>query len=301
MFDKIEQSKENKSKPVSNFATQSQDKIKQGLSFVDNRPEVIIQRKIQKTANNSQVTQATQLHSAPSGAVQRVGLLGLGAGAAVGGYALYKLLQHMFPAVTLRFPDSNMDIWEGWRDFSEATSVRSKLGAMSYSWLSLEVNLGGNDLGLTEMFIKPIIGGGWVDVDSLTAGQLGAYSNFSRFKIVIHIGPELLADDSDTNQARITTTLHHEWSSHALPFYNFAKKFGRTRLASDRAQLANTEIGAGGSLDVDEQHDQLSYGTAEGYREGMNQSADLIRRRNQNQADIMEIDGLTDQIDHFTL
>ena len=52
MYEQVEKPKENKSRAVANFVTQKKSDVKQGFGFVDNRPEAIIQRKLQVIANN---------------------------------------------------------------------------------------------------------------------------------------------------------------------------------------------------------------------------------------------------------
>ena len=58
MYAQVEKPKENKSRAVANSVTQKKGNVKQGFGFVDNRPEVVVQRKLQEMAKkNSQVTQ----------------------------------------------------------------------------------------------------------------------------------------------------------------------------------------------------------------------------------------------------
>ncbi|AQS39591.1 hypothetical protein Sps_04506 [Shewanella psychrophila] len=52
MYVQADKSKENKSRAVANSVTQKKNNLKQGCGFVDNRPEVIAQRKLQATTNN---------------------------------------------------------------------------------------------------------------------------------------------------------------------------------------------------------------------------------------------------------
>ena len=62
MYAQVEKSKENKNKSVANPVTQKQDGGESTFQFVDNRPEAIVQRKLQELANNRpQAKQATQL------------------------------------------------------------------------------------------------------------------------------------------------------------------------------------------------------------------------------------------------
>lgn len=53
MYKQIEKSKENKSRTVANSVTQKKSDVKQGLGFVDNRPEGVAQRKLQEMMNDS--------------------------------------------------------------------------------------------------------------------------------------------------------------------------------------------------------------------------------------------------------
>jgi hypothetical protein len=53
MYAQVEKSKENKSKAVANSVAQKKNIGSQGLGFVDNRPQVIAQRKLQDMAGNS--------------------------------------------------------------------------------------------------------------------------------------------------------------------------------------------------------------------------------------------------------
>ncbi len=60
MYAKVEKTKENKSRAVANSVTQNKSGVMQGFGFVNNRPEVIVQRKLQEMANNSpQIQNAT--------------------------------------------------------------------------------------------------------------------------------------------------------------------------------------------------------------------------------------------------
>ncbi|MFG6100313.1 hypothetical protein SPB21_34050 [Leptothoe sp. ISB3NOV94-8A] len=54
MYEQVERSKENKSRAVANSVAQRKKNTKQGFGFVDNRPEAIMQRKVQEVANSSQ-------------------------------------------------------------------------------------------------------------------------------------------------------------------------------------------------------------------------------------------------------
>lgn len=64
MYEQVEKPKENKSRVVTNSVTQKRSNGRKGFSFVDNRPEVIAQRKLQEKANNSsQAKQAAQLQA----------------------------------------------------------------------------------------------------------------------------------------------------------------------------------------------------------------------------------------------
>ncbi len=53
MYAQIEKSKENKSRAVANSVAQKKSNLKQGFGFVDNRSEVIAQRKFQNVANHT--------------------------------------------------------------------------------------------------------------------------------------------------------------------------------------------------------------------------------------------------------
>lgn len=48
-----DKTQENKSQSVANVVSQKQSSGESTLQFVDNRPETIVQRKLQKTANSS--------------------------------------------------------------------------------------------------------------------------------------------------------------------------------------------------------------------------------------------------------
>ncbi|CAH9053881.1 hypothetical protein PSECIP111951_00913 [Pseudoalteromonas holothuriae] len=62
MYAQVEKSKENKSRVVANSVAQKKSDEKQGFGFVDNRPEAVAQRTLQKMTNGYQlVKQATQL------------------------------------------------------------------------------------------------------------------------------------------------------------------------------------------------------------------------------------------------
>jgi hypothetical protein len=53
MYEQVEKPKVNKSRAVANSVTQKKNSVKQGFSFVDNRPEAVVQRKLQEMANNN--------------------------------------------------------------------------------------------------------------------------------------------------------------------------------------------------------------------------------------------------------
>ena len=53
MYAQVEKPKENKSRPVANSVAQKKGKGKHGFGFVDNRPEVVAQRKLQVIADNN--------------------------------------------------------------------------------------------------------------------------------------------------------------------------------------------------------------------------------------------------------
>lgn len=62
MYAQVEKSKENKSRTVANSVGQKQSNVKKGFEFDDNRPETVVQRKLQGMVNNSpQAKQAAQL------------------------------------------------------------------------------------------------------------------------------------------------------------------------------------------------------------------------------------------------
>jgi len=75
MYAQVEKSKESKSQSVANSVTQKKSNVKQGLGFVDNRPEAVAQRKLQEMAKNcSDVNSTAQLQrdiSSSSGVIQR--------------------------------------------------------------------------------------------------------------------------------------------------------------------------------------------------------------------------------------
>lgn len=56
MYEQVEKSKENKSSSVANSVGQKKSNGKQGLRFEDNRPETIVQRKLQEIANKSSLS-----------------------------------------------------------------------------------------------------------------------------------------------------------------------------------------------------------------------------------------------------
>lgn len=55
MYSQIDKQKENKSRTVANSVTKKKSNVKQGVEFVDNRPEQLLQRKLQSSA--SQIVQ----------------------------------------------------------------------------------------------------------------------------------------------------------------------------------------------------------------------------------------------------
>jgi replicative superfamily II helicase len=62
MYEQKEKPKENKGRAVANSVVQKQSSSKQGIVFVDNRPETVAQRKLQEVANNTpRSKQTTQL------------------------------------------------------------------------------------------------------------------------------------------------------------------------------------------------------------------------------------------------
>lgn len=61
MYAQVEKPKENQSRAVANTAAQKKSNVKQGFGFVDNRPEVVAQRKLQEMTNKS--PQATLISS----------------------------------------------------------------------------------------------------------------------------------------------------------------------------------------------------------------------------------------------
>ncbi len=66
MYAQIEKPKENKTKAVANSVAQKKNNGGQGLKFIDNRPEAITQRKLQKMDNNRpQVKQTVMLQAMP--------------------------------------------------------------------------------------------------------------------------------------------------------------------------------------------------------------------------------------------
>jgi hypothetical protein len=64
MYAQVEKPKENKNRAVANSVTQKKSNAKQGIGFVDNRPETIAQKKLQGVVNNSsQGKQIAQMQS----------------------------------------------------------------------------------------------------------------------------------------------------------------------------------------------------------------------------------------------
>lgn len=53
MYAQVENPKENKSRAIANSVAQKKSNGKQGFGFVDNRPEMVTQRKVQEVANKS--------------------------------------------------------------------------------------------------------------------------------------------------------------------------------------------------------------------------------------------------------
>ncbi|GAA80816.1 hypothetical protein [Pseudoalteromonas sp. BSi20495] len=62
MYAQLEKSKENKNRAIANSVAQKKSNGKQGFGFVDNRPQTIVQRKLQKMAINSQGALQVQNH-----------------------------------------------------------------------------------------------------------------------------------------------------------------------------------------------------------------------------------------------
>lgn len=56
MYAQVEKPKENKSRSVANSVGQKKNNMKQGLGFVDNRPEAMLQRKLQERINRNSQT-----------------------------------------------------------------------------------------------------------------------------------------------------------------------------------------------------------------------------------------------------
>lgn len=61
MYAQVEKPKENKSRAAANAVAQKKSDVKQGFGFVDNRPETVAQRILQKIANNNSQVATTQL------------------------------------------------------------------------------------------------------------------------------------------------------------------------------------------------------------------------------------------------
>lgn len=57
MYAQTEKTKEHKNKAVCNSVAQKKSNVKQSFGFVDNRPETVAQRKLQKIANNYSINQ----------------------------------------------------------------------------------------------------------------------------------------------------------------------------------------------------------------------------------------------------
>ena len=63
MYAQVEKTKENKSRAVANSVAQKKSSVKQGFGFVDNRPEAVVQKKMQNIVNKrSQAKQPNGLN-----------------------------------------------------------------------------------------------------------------------------------------------------------------------------------------------------------------------------------------------
>lgn len=147
MYVKIDKSKGAESKTVANSVTQKKSKGKQSIDFVDNRPEVIAQRKLQAMDNNKnqqyktiQLQVAKEHNSAP---IQRVGWLGtalIGAGITLTGAVVHDLYQryrrYIEPAdrtaehlraggIHGETEDAALNVEQGLDTFNQAHTVRS--------------------------------------------------------------------------------------------------------------------------------------------------------------------------------
>lgn len=60
MYAQVEKPKENKCRAIANSVTQKRNKVKQGVSFVDNSPQVVVQRKITKQPKGVKVSPPKQ-------------------------------------------------------------------------------------------------------------------------------------------------------------------------------------------------------------------------------------------------
>lgn len=69
MYEQVKNPKENKTKAVANSVAQNKSIVKQGFGFVDNRPEVAAQRKLQKQTHK-QSTYARQIMQLKSPVIQ---------------------------------------------------------------------------------------------------------------------------------------------------------------------------------------------------------------------------------------
>lgn len=70
MYEQIEKPKENKSRAVANSNAQKKNGVKQGFGFVDNRPEAVAKRALQKIVNSgSQGSQLKTIRHSDSGSV----------------------------------------------------------------------------------------------------------------------------------------------------------------------------------------------------------------------------------------
>ncbi len=71
MYAQVEKPKENKSRAVANSVTNSQNDLKQGLRFIDNRPEMHIQRKISQLVNSRLMSDPRQQQIVTETPIQR--------------------------------------------------------------------------------------------------------------------------------------------------------------------------------------------------------------------------------------
>lgn len=72
MYEQVEKPKENKSRAVANSVTQKKSNVNQSFGFVDNRPEAIVQRKVQELADDYSSQQRAVQNEENKNTIQRV-------------------------------------------------------------------------------------------------------------------------------------------------------------------------------------------------------------------------------------